>query len=315
METRTQDRRIINPSMVDDYIPTVIDDFLKDRHVQGLSPKTIRFYRDKLNLFAAFMEGQEIKQLSQLDKNAVRLFLLWLEEHGHNPGGRHAHYRAVKAFLRWWDNEAEPDDWRNPIQGIRGPRVDIPPLKPIPTSVVLALLKTCGNDRLLDVRDRAVILALLDTGARAGEFCRMDISEVDYITGGIVVAKTKNRNPRQVFISRKTRQAIKRYIKLRHDSNVALWISKNAERLEVDTLRGILLDRARKAGEQPYSPHSFRRAWALAMLRAGTDVFTLQRLGGWRSMQVMRRYLDEDDTDTRRAHEQGSPVDRLAIRD
>jgi len=42
-----------------------------------------------------------------------------------------------------------------------------------------------------------------------------------------------------------------------------------------------------------------------------TDIFTLQKMGGWRSSQVMRRYLDQDDTDTRTAHEKGSPVDRL----
>ena len=39
-----------------------------------------------------------------------------------------------------------------------------------------------------------------------------------------------------------------------------------------------------------------------------TDIFTLQKMGGWRSFQVMRRYLDQDDTDTRTAHEKSNPV-------
>lgn len=310
MDARVQQRRTFN-SLYDDYLSTAIQAFLTDRYVQGMSPKTVKFYREKLGSFARFADSQQITRITQVDKNSIRLFLLHLEERGHNPGGRHAHYRALKAFLRWWDAETEPVDWKNPIMGIKAPRVDIPPLKAVPEDVIKAMVESCQGRGFTDLRDRALIMALYDTGARAGELLGMDLQEVDLITGGIMLKKTKNRNPRMVYLSKTSRRELKKYLRARTDDSPALWVSIRGNRLSVDSLRGLLIARARRAHTQYYSPHAYRRGWALSMLRNGTDIFTLQKLGGWRSLVVMRRYLDLDDSDTRAAHVLGSPVERL----
>lgn len=57
------------------------------------------------------------------------------------------------------------------------------------------------------------------------------------------------------------------------------------------------------------TPHDFRRAFALMMLRNGVDVFALQRLMGHSDLQVLRRYLAQTDQDSQAAHMRGSPVD------
>ena len=57
--------------------------------------------------------------------------------------------------------------------------------------------------------------------------------------------------------------------------------------------------------------HDFRRAFAVNMLRAGTDLETLRRLMGHADLQVLQRYLDLLDSDLQRAHAQASPADQL----
>ncbi|NLF02023.1 MAG: site-specific integrase, partial [Anaerolineales bacterium] len=57
--------------------------------------------------------------------------------------------------------------------------------------------------------------------------------------------------------------------------------------------------------------HSFRRAFALACLRNGIDVYSLQRLMGHADLSVLRRYLAQTEADLQQAHAQGGPVDRL----
>ena len=53
------------------------------------------------------------------------------------------------------------------------------------------------------------------------------------------------------------------------------------------------------------------------MLRAGVDVFSLQKLMGHSDLQVLRRYLAQTTEEIEKAHRMGSPVDnaRLLIRD
>jgi site-specific recombinase XerD len=67
--------------------------------------------------------------------------------------------------------------------------------------------------------------------------------------------------------------------------------------------------RANQAAIKAPTLHSFRRAFASNMLRAGVDVFSLQKLMGHADLQVLRRYLAQTTDDIAQAHRIGSPVD------
>jgi site-specific recombinase XerD len=55
--------------------------------------------------------------------------------------------------------------------------------------------------------------------------------------------------------------------------------------------------------------HGFRRAFALNMLGNGVDIFVLQSLMGHADLQVLRRYLAQNDEVNQLAHIRESPVD------
>ena len=57
------------------------------------------------------------------------------------------------------------------------------------------------------------------------------------------------------------------------------------------------------------TPHDFRRAFALIMLRNGVDIVALQKLMGHSELQVLRHYLVQTDEDVHTAHMRGNPVD------
>ena len=101
---------ILNLSQ-DTHLLTWIEAFLVDRKAQGLSQGTITFYHNKLKLFTDYCEGQLITQITELDPNQIRWYLLYLEEKGHNPGGVHAAYRSLRTFLYWWEDKVKFDGW------------------------------------------------------------------------------------------------------------------------------------------------------------------------------------------------------------
>ena len=76
------------------HLLTWIEAFLVDRKAQGLSEGTLDFYNDKLGLFTDYCNSQLITQITEINPNLIRMYLLYLEEKGHNPGGVHAAYRS-----------------------------------------------------------------------------------------------------------------------------------------------------------------------------------------------------------------------------
>jgi integrase/recombinase XerD len=71
----------------------------------------------------------------------------------------------------------------------------------------------------------------------------------------------------------------------------------------------MLSRRAETAGLEKPTLHDFRRAFALAMLRNGTDIFTLAKLMGHEGITVLQRYLKQTNYDTEQAHRRAGPVD------
>jgi len=113
-----------------------------------------------------------------------------------------------------------------------------------------------------------------------------------------------------VFLRRKTVRAIRVYLHCRRDTNPALWVSIHGGRMTYAALVCLLRRRASLV-QLPYipTPHDFRRAIALVMLRSGVNVFAFQKLMGHSDLQVLRRYLAQTDQDVETAHMRGSPVD------
>lgn len=291
-----------------DHLETWIEAFLIDRKAQNLSDGTLEFYRKKLILLADFAETQAITQISQLTPDVLRRWLMWLETKGHNPGGIHACYRTLRTFARWyWQETDQPGN--PPTAKVKAPRVSIEPLQPIELDQVQALIKTCDKT-ITGLRDRAIFLALLDTGMRAGELLALDLDDMELTTGATLIRQSKSRKPRTVYLSQPTRRAIRAYLKMRTDDYAALWVTDQG-RLTYWGLRTMLERRSSMASIEGVSLHSFRRAFALTMLRNGCDIFSLQSLMGHADLQVLRRYLAQTNDDLRQAHAMGSPVDRL----
>jgi len=248
--------------------------------------------------------------IRELTPDFLRRYLLLLAE-SHNPGGQHGYYRTLRAFLRWVESEeVMPPDWRNPIAKVKPPKVPENLLEPIALGDVARLIDSCQGGHNAE-RDRAIFLLLLDTGARAQEVCSMSLADVDQGSGAITIPKSKSGKPRTVFVGRRTRRALRAYLRTRRDDSPALFVCTSADRLTYSGLRQILRRRAHQAGIAEPTLHQFRRAFALNFLRNGGDVYTLQRLMGHSDLSVLRRYLKLTDQDAQNAHAKYSPADRL----
>ena len=225
--------------MSDDSLSFWIDAFLADRKVQGMANGTLRFYSQKLKLFSDYCQAHSIQLIRQISATFIRQYLLFLEESGHNPGGKHAAFRSLRALLNWYEDEAEPEGWGNPIHKVKAPKVPIQPLDPVSYETIASMIKICERGTFTGDRDIAIFLCLLDTGARASEFLGMDLADLDQATGSIIIRHGKGSKPRTVFLGRRSRHNLRRYLKFRVDDSPALWVTHprfGSERLGYDGL-------------------------------------------------------------------------------
>jgi integrase/recombinase XerD len=288
-----------------------LEGFLLDCRSRNLAGGTLRFYEQKLHPLLAWLEQRRVMAADEIKALHLRAWLVELTSTGHTPGGVHAFYRAAKAFCTWL--EAEGSVEVSAMKRVRAPNLPEEQLEPVSMDDVRAMLATCDNGRLLDLRDAAIILALLDTGCRAAEFTALNYGDANLKTGPLLIRSGKGRKPRMVFLGVTSRRALLKYIRKRGDpqDGEPLFATDENGRLRYAGLRAVIERRAAQAGIEPPTLHSFRRAFALGCLRNNVDVYSLQRLMGHASLAVLRRYLAQTEDDLRQAHERGGPVDRL----
>jgi site-specific recombinase XerD len=288
-----------------------LQEFLLDRQVSNASAGTLRFYQQKLEPFLDYLATQGVTVPEELTASHLRLFMLLLQHDGHTPGGQHCFFRAMRAFLNWLEREGELSD--NPIRRVRPPRVPEQLLDPVDLECVRAIVRSCDRRTELGCRDRAVILGLLDTGARASEMIALDMEDVDLATGTVLIRCGKGRKPRCTFLGARSQRAMIRYLRYRRTAKASdpLWATRGGRRLSYSGLRDIIRRRASSAGVPAPGLHAFRRGFAILSLRNGADVYSLQRLLGHSSLQVLQRYLKQTREDLREAHRRTGPVDNL----
>ena len=294
----------------------VLAGFLLERRSRGLAKGTVEYYQGELDLFSEFLDQAGITQFEEVDSETIRRYLLHLERkppegRGRNPGGIHAAFRAIRAIFNWYLEEFEPENWRNPMRRIKGPKVNRQGRPGVSLEAIAAMIRACTTGQAK--RDRALIMTLLDTGCRASELLALDVGDLDLITGAIHIRSGKGGKARVVLAGTKTRKALRAYLKERGDlyeQDPLFAIDEGDSRLKYNGLVRLIERRAKGAGVETPGLHDFRRCFATQMLRNGVDLQRLAGMMGHNSLEVLRRYLHLVEDDLHQAHALASPVDR-----
>lgn len=281
------------------------ESFLLDVRARNLRPATLRYYRDQLRPFIRFANEQGAYTSKALSPNIIRAFLTAVQARGVTDGTVHAAARAVRAFCNFLAAEGLVE--QSPMRRVKMPKRDRPRPDAFTPAEVAQLLDACPT-----ARDVAIVLCLLDTGARAGEFLALDVGDVNLKTGAVLLRKTKSREERTCYLGFRARRAILHYLAGR--ANVApgspAWVTlTGGTRLTYHGLKQLLRRVGKAAGIPGVNAHKFRRTFALWSLRSGMPLLALQKLLGHADTQMLKHYVGLTEADLQEAHGQYGPAD------
>jgi site-specific recombinase XerD len=280
---------------------TATEHFLTAKAAEGASPKTIEWYRMVLGRAGRDLGAD--RALDALTSTELRAWLLRLRE-TLSPISVAGYVRGLKAFGRWC--AAEELAKAAALCGLSRPRVPHKLVEPLSDDALRRLVDSGST------RDRAIVLLMLDTGLRLSEVA--GLRSCDLGPDGSVKVFGKGARERIVPVGVVARQALVRY--LRHanvaDTEAAIFRARGGGALGARGVQQVFKRlKARTGIPGRCSPHTLRHTFARAYLLNGGDAFSLQRMLGHSTLDMVKRYVALADTDLAARHRTASPADRL----
>ena len=209
----------------------------------------------------------------------------------------------------------------SPMAKMRPPRVEEMEVPIVRDDALRKLIQSCDGKGFRERRDRALILALLDTGLRAGELCSVklapdaDLDSWFDLDQGVFVIMGKRRRQRHVPLGGKARKALDVYLFVRAEhrqaDNPYLWLGERGP-IHQSGLYQIIERRCELAGIPRVHPHQFRHTFAHKMQASNINDADLMYLAGWRTRDMLTRYGASAAAERAvEAHRRSSPVDKL----
>lgn len=296
------------------------------------SSNTARTYRNALTAFANTLASHHMQadetSVTRLREDAVAWFAADLKQFA--PSTESLYLTAVAGFYQYLAAECLAEvnlsrvrmlirqRARRPGQRLpQFPRENIEKVLDYATNLVKEVAKD-EPERLRNLRDRAFLLCLADTGLRVHEACGLRRGDIDWHEArGIIIGKGNRQDI--VRFSRRSLGALRDYLQARsaldgssgrplaslplfarHDRGAG----KHVKPISTATGRNIVTQRVREAlGEAAVgtiTPHAFRHYFVTAVLRgSGGNLKLAQALARHRNISVTQRYahLSDDELD------------------
>jgi len=283
----------------------LLEAFLTMLRVEVKAPKTIRWYRQMLVPFVAYLNEHEC------NRRSLQHYILSLMQKM-KVTSVDAHIRAIKAFLGFLHREEYLKE--NLAQCLKRPKLPKQYPYVLNDEQVHNLLRACDVSTWTGQRNYTMLLTFLDTGIRLAELIGLALRDVDLNRGALLV-HGKGGKDREVYMGRKLRKEMAKWLKVRgfYPYEEHVFITKTGEPLKSRGVERIVERLARKAKIQGVrcSPHTLRHTFATNFIRNGGDVFTLQKILGHADIQTCMVYVHMSGKHVQEAMLRHSPVDKL----
>ena len=294
----------------------LINQFLKDCKLRGMTDGSVRSYNSPLKIFSIFLNGkdtslQDINRLILREyvdylRNSKKLSLKTIENH----------FSAISSFYEYLVYEQKVE--KNIVLDIRK-RYLRRYKKNSASGETRRLISieemTILVNSILDTRDKAIAVLFAKTGIRREELATIDVEDINWGDNSITLKPSAKRSNRIVFFDGECAMVLRRWLQIRDeivDSKIiALFTSENGKRLKRSGIYNAMVRWAKRIGyfnpdsdklEDHFSCHNFRHFFTTHLLRNGMPREYVKELRGDIRNEAIDIYHHIDMKDLKKAY-------------
>ncbi len=272
-----------------------LDDYIQHLTFErGLSALTCKHYARDLALLDQLAENTPLEQIKT---QHVRRFIAQL--HSKNLSSKSI-ARALSAWRGFYDYLIQHKGFSsNPVSGLRAPKAakHLPQALSVDETVKFVEIK---GDRLLDLRDRAMLELFYSSGLRLAELVNLDVDKLDFTEATVIVIGKGNKT-RIIPLGSHAIQALQHWLNVRSQISVnpahakAVFITEQGNRISPRAIQYRIKQLAITQGiAVDMHPHLLRHSFASHILQSSQDLRAVQEMLGHANISTTQVYTHLD---------------------
>ena len=195
----------------------LLEAYLEIKRGEGLRKQTLTMYRQHISRFIDSLPASRLT-INKVAVADVARFISSEEERGMSINTRRARHRALDIWFNWISDQESAGKPTNLLRRADGRLRLKPPRKGKhkPRRADLDQIRHIANQipmsDWIGLRDRAMLLLALDSGARIGEICALNVEDVNIAERTIHIHHGKGDKERMVPFTASTATALALYL-------------------------------------------------------------------------------------------------------
>lgn len=275
-----------------------VKEFIFECQIRQYTWKTVKGYKNTLEYLATYLkEVHHLTDIEQVNEHHLKAFFAYQINKKCKETYLNGLIKVYRAFYKYLVEQEYVV--KNPILKVSWMREPSTIIKTFTDEEVKRMLSVYPETDYLNIRNKAIMAMLFDTGIRNYELCCLTN---DNIKDNYIAIYGKGKKERQVgkspYLSKilmKYERIKKYYFEFKNIKVDNYFLSRTGRPLTNEAVGRIV----HIAGEQAKvsdtircSPHTCRHWFAQSQIKNGIDVYSLSRLMGHSNIKITQRYLE-----------------------
>lgn len=275
-----------------------VKEFIFECQIRQYTWKTVKGYKNTLEYLATYLkEVHHLTDIEQVNEHHLKAFFAYQINKKCKETYLNGLIKVYRAFYKYLVEQEYVI--KNPILKVSWMHEPTNIIKTFSDEEVKRMLNVYPETDYMNIRNKAIMAMLFDTGIRNYELCCLPN---DNIKDNYIAIFGKGKKERQVgkspYLSKilmKYERVKKYYFEFKNIKVDNYFLSRTGRPLTNEAVGRIV----HIAGEQAKvsdtircSPHTCRHWFAQSQIKNGIDVYSLSRLMGHSNIKITQRYLE-----------------------